>query len=213
MPNALILGASGMTGRELCTLLLNSSSYETVKILVRHPVDLVHPRLVQQLYDYDNPDPAVFTSDHVFCCLGTTMRKAGSRERFSRIDREYVTESARLAKANGASHFSLMSAVGADKNSRIFYNRVKGQVEEDLMSIGIPSLAIFRPSLLLGNRQEFRLGEKLGMYVMKASAFLTPKSYRAVRSSQVAQAMYRTAQENYEGVKVLSNAEIISIDA
>ena len=212
MPNALILGASGMTGQELCRQLLESKSFETITVLVRSPLDLEHPKLKQQLYDFELPEPSRLKGDVVFCCLGTTIKKAGSRDRFFRIDHDYVVESARFAHANGAKHFSLISAIGADPRSAIFYNRVKGQVEESLRQVGFSKLHIFRPSLLLGQRKEHRFGERISTRFMTLFSTLVPTKYKAVESRQVAKAMRLLSLEVAEGIRIIPNEEILQID-
>ncbi|MBS3771882.1 MAG: NAD(P)H-binding protein, partial [Bacteroidales bacterium] len=124
MSTAMIAGASGLTGSTLLGLLLESNAYERVKVLVRRPLEIEHPSLEQIVYDYEHPDNSRIQADHVYCCLGTTMKKAGSRDAFFRIDHDYPLQIARAAYQNGAAKFALVSAVGANPGSMFFYNRV-----------------------------------------------------------------------------------------
>jgi uncharacterized protein YbjT (DUF2867 family) len=140
----------------------------------------------------------------VFCALGTTIRTAGSRAAFRRVDHDYVVSLARLARAHGARHFLLVSSVGADPRSRVFYSRVKGEVESAVQTLGYPSLTIVRPSLLLGPRSEFRLGEAL----VKPLGPLFPRRYRPVHARAVAATMIRAALEDRSGVRIVESREI-----
>ena len=209
MPTALVVGASGLVGRECVRLLLADPSYERVVVLARREMPGepgAGGRLVSRIVDFERlaeheDVPAV---DHVFCALGTTMRQAGSRERFYRVDHDYPVEVARLARAAGARHLALVSALGADPASRVFYNRVKGEAERDVAALGWPGLTIVRPSLLLGERAEFRLGEEVG----KRLGFLAPRKWKPIEARKVAAAMVRAAKEGRPGVRVIESGEM-----
>lgn len=202
---ALVIGATGLIGRQLVELLLQSPYYKEVRILVRKSTGIENPRLAEIKYNFNQPDATKVLGDDVFCCLGTTMKKAGSKEAFFKVDYEYPLQIARFAKQNGATNFLIVTAMGANPESTFFYNRVKGEVEEDLQMLNYPGLHIFRPSLLLGNREEKRLGEKIGESVMR---FLKPalvghlKKYQAIESEKVAKAMIEIAQSNSRGVYI-----------
>jgi uncharacterized protein YbjT (DUF2867 family) len=149
-------------------------------------------------------DPALFRVDRIFCALGTTIRKAGSRERFREVDHDYPLAVARLGVQQGTGHFLLVSAIGADPGSRVYYNRVKGEVEAAVAALPYRSLTLVRPSLLLGERDEFRLGEE----VMKQMAFLLPRKYKAVEARAVAAALVQAAREDAPGRRAIESKEI-----
>ncbi|MGB8955302.1 MAG: oxidoreductase [Tumebacillaceae bacterium] len=197
--SALLLGASGLVGSSLLRLLLEGADYEKVTVFVRRELKLEHPKLVQRVVDFERLGEfsAEFRVDDVFCCLGTTIRKAGSQEAFRKVDFTYPVECAKLAKAEGAERFLIITAMGANARSGIFYNRVKGEVEEALMGLHLPSLHIFRPSLLLGERAEMRVGESIGIKLapVLGAVLVGPlRKYRAIEGRVVAKAMYRVAQ-------------------
>ena len=201
---ALLLGATGLVGSELLTLLLADTEYRQVTVLVRRNLPQTHPKLVQRVVDFkDLPKAAdAYKVDDVFCCLGTTIKKAGSQEAFRVVDYTYPLESAKLAARQGAGQYLLITALGANAKSSVFYNRVKGEVEEAIGKLPLKSLHIFRPSLLLGNRQESRTGEKIAIAVMKPLGFLLAgplKKYRGIQARTVAQAMLRTAKQSVAG--------------
>jgi uncharacterized protein YbjT (DUF2867 family) len=201
---ALLLGATGLVGGELLTLLLADPEYRQVTVLVRRNLPQTHPKLVQRVVDFkDLPKAAdAYKVDDVFCCLGTTIKKAGSQEAFRVVDYTYPLESAKLAARQGAGQYLIITALGADAKSSVFYNRVKGEVEEAIGKLPLKSLHIFRPSLLLGNRQESRTGEKIAIAVMKPLGFLLAgplKKYRGIQARTVALAMLRTAKQNLAG--------------
>lgn len=207
-PVAIVAGATGLVGRELVRQLGGDGGWGEVRALVRRPLppELSHPRVtaVQVEYDRLEPAPDWAAADHVFCALGTTMRQAGSAEAFRLVDLEYPVALARAALARGARHFLLVSAVGAARDSRFFYNRVKGEVEDTITALGIRSVTIARPSLLLGPRSEPRLGERVGSIV----GLLAPARWRPVRAARVARALLHAAKRETPGVRILQNAEL-----
>jgi uncharacterized protein YbjT (DUF2867 family) len=161
---ALLLGGSGLTGRHCLNYLLNDEHYNQVVTLVRRPLAVEHPKLIQHQVNF-NQLKDCFTkiqTNDVYCCLGTTIKKAGSKKAFYEVDFIYPTEIAKLSIANGAEQFLLVSALGANPRSSIFYNRVKGEVEQAIAQYGFQSYCVFRPSLLLGKRSERRTTEKIG---------------------------------------------------
>ncbi len=168
-----MLGASGLVGSSLLKYLLEDHSVKKISLFVRKKLDITNPKLTQIIVDYNNLESysEFFQVDHIFCCLGTTIRTAGSRDAFKQVDFHYVIESAKLGKEKGVKNFSVVSAMGSNSKSRIFYNRVKGEMENSLQKIGFESLHIFRPSLLLGNRAEIRKGEKVGAVLSRVFSF------------------------------------------
>lgn len=188
-------------------LLLREEECRRVVALTRRPLPNVDPaRLHCVVVDFERLERAAehFAVDAVICALGTTMRQAGSRERFRRVDFDYPLEAARLGRANGVPHFLLVSAMGANPRSRVFYSRVKGELEDALTTLGFPSLTIARPSLLLGTRNEFRLGE----LVAKRLAFLAPPRIRPVTARAVAAALVASAMQPAPGRTVLESVDI-----
>jgi len=201
MKTALIAGATGLIGNQLLQLLLDDTYYDRVKIITRKLIDIQHSKLENIVLDFDRLSEhyAVLKSDDVFCCLGTTIRIAKTKEAFRKVDYEYPLELARIAKNQGAEQYLLVSALGANKNSSVFYNKVKGEIEEAISQIGFRSLHIFRPSLLLGNRTEERAGEGAATAFFKLFGFLIPTKYKAIDSGKIAKAMLALAKENSAG--------------
>lgn len=200
---ALVLGATGLIGDLLTHLLTESARYDTVKVLVRSSLTWKHPRMQEVLFDYERPNGLLTQADDVFCCLGTTMKKAGSKEAFRKVDYQYPVDIARRALENGAKQFAIVTSMGADPESSFFYNRVKGEVERDLTAMRFPALLIFRPSLLLGNRRnDNRFGERLAEGAMRLLSPLIPAKYKGVEAAKVATAMLATAQQDLTGPHV-----------
>jgi len=203
---ALVAGSTGLVGSELVRQLAANPGYAGVAALVRRPVADFPGAVTAVIADFEQLDEVGegLDRDHVFCALGTTMRTAGSREAFRRVDHDYVVTLARLARERGARHFLLVSSVGADPRSRVFYLRVKGEVETAIRSLGYPSITIVRPAMLLGDRTEFRLGEVL----MKPLGPLMPRTYRPVHARAVAATLIRAALDDRPGVRIIESREI-----
>ena len=204
---ALLVGATGLIGRQCMELLCGSERYSEVIVLVRRETGYSHGKKKELVVDFDHVReiPDTFTCNDVFCCLGTTIKKAGTRENFRRIDHDYPLSVARIAKDRGAQRCFIVSAMGANSASPVFYNRVKGDVENDLRTMAFESLHIFRPSLLLGKRQEFRLGERIaGFLSLLFSWFMRGplRHYRPVKAALVAGAMVKAAESGDTGVQV-----------
>lgn len=202
---AIVLGATGLVGNLLTYRLVDSPFYEKVKVLVRKSLTWQHPRLQEVLFDFDHPNGLLTHADDVFCCLGTTIKKAGSKEAFRQVDYQYPLDIARLSLANGARQFAIITSMGADISSSFFYNRVKGEVERDLTNLHYPNLLIFRPSLLVGNRTENRLGERIAASAMRLFNPLIPAKYAGIDASKVAESMLQTAQQNLTGKHVFES--------
>lgn len=215
---ALLAGASGLVGNELLHILLDSPHYKGVKILVRRPLDMTHEKLEQVVTDFDKLDDYAqhFDVDDVYCCLGTTIKKAGSQDAFKKVDYEYPLKMAELAKSQQAKNFLIITALGADAESKVFYSRTKGQLQVRLKKIGLTALHIFQPSLLLGDRQEFRLGEKAATVLSPAITKLLKgkmKKYKPVEAKDVALAMYGVAQIERTGNYTYPSDRIEKISA
>lgn len=211
---ALIAGATGLVGHELLELLLDSSEYGEVAMLVRNPVSMTHPKLSVHQIDFDclAEYEELFKADDVFCCLGTTIKKAGSQEAFKKVDFVYPYEMAKASKKQNVKQFLIISAMGADHKSKVFYSRVKGEVEKALRELDLEGLHIFRPSLLLGAREEFRFGEKMAetLSPVISPLFFGPfRKYRPIEGKAVAVSMYRTALEKKKGTYMYERDQMI----
>ncbi len=208
MTSLLVAGATGLVGRAALQLAAADARFAHVAALVRRPVTFPEAtaRVEIRRVDWDRlaDTPGACRADAVLCALGTTMRTAGSRAAFRLVDRDYVLSLARLALAGGASHFLLVSAAGASPSSRLFYSRVKGEVEAAVGSLGFPALTIARPSFLDGERAESRPGERIGV----AMARFLPARWAAVPAGSVASALLAAALDPTRGTRVLENREL-----
>lgn len=210
---ALLLGATGLVGGHCLELLLDDEDYEQVITLGRRDLDRKHPKLEHHLIDFEcmtNCRDLIKARD-VFCCLGTTIKKAGSQEAFRKVDFKYPYEVAMIARENGVEQFLLVSSIGADARSRVFYSRVKGELEEAIMSIPFDAVQIFRPSLLLGTRDEVRLGEQFAEKVSRFFSFMFVgpfAKYRPIHALEVATAMVKVAKEQPRGVNIYESGQI-----
>jgi uncharacterized protein YbjT (DUF2867 family) len=189
----LIAGASGLVGRELLAGLLADDTVVAVHSLGRRDVELSHPKLTQHRIDYSKALPALPRVGEAFIALGTTIKVAGSQAAFRAVDHDAVIAVARAAKAAGATRLGVVSAMGADKASTIFYNRVKGETEEALAALGFETLVIARPSFLVGDRealgQPVRGGEKLAQRMSRLLAPLIPDNFKSIDAKLVARAL------------------------
>ena len=197
--SAFLVGATGLIGGQLLDLLLIDNRYDKIVVITRRSINRTHKKLKEYIVDFDNLESIreAFKVNDVFCCLGTTLKTAGSKEAFRKVDYDYPLEVAKIAKEMGAEQYLLVSALGSDSNSSLFYNKVKGEVEEAISQLEFKSFHIFRPSLLFGTRKEVRIGEKIGQILMKAIGFLfigSLKKYRGVESIKVARAMLAKAK-------------------
>ncbi|MES2733673.1 MAG: oxidoreductase [Bacteroidota bacterium] len=205
---ALVLGASGLIGSLLTELLLQSPEYSQVTLLLRRKIHLSHPKLHQEVINFDQPDPSKIKGNDLFCCLGTTIKVAGSKEAFYKVDCTYPYNIGQLALQSGTSQYLLVTAMGADSASSIFYNRVKGEIEQKITSLHFPTFCIFRPSLLMGDRQEFRMGEKIAQGFSKIFAglmFGPLKKYKPIEARKVAAAMLLLANQGLTGKHVFES--------
>ncbi len=205
---ALVVGATGLVGRECMRQLAARPEFASVTALVRRPLpdDLQGAKVRTVLVDFDHLDSLGdgVRATHLVSALGTTIKQAGSQERFRQVDFGYPLRAAQLARAAGVRHFLLVSSIGADPGSRTFYLRIKGELEAAILALGFPAVTIVRPSLLLGDRQEFRLGEEIATRL----AWAFPRKYRPVHVRDVAGALVQAAVEDRPGVRVIENREI-----
>ena len=196
---ATVIGATGLIGSHLLELLLADDNFDSVRILLRRPFDLTHPKLEKKLVDFSDMENfrlALEDSDVIFCAIGTTQKKVkGDKSAYRKVDFDIAVNAAQLGKLCGCEIFVLVSAVGANSQSNNFYLKLKGETEEAVKATGIKSIHIVRPSLLLGDRKEFRLGEKMAQWVMPVFSFLTPKKYRPIHAKKVAEMMINAAKK------------------
>ncbi len=214
MKTAIIIGASGLTGKALLYQLLQDDSFSRVIIFVRKELTIGHVKLTQHAIDFNNLSSYkdLIKGDVVFCCMGTTIKTAGSQEAFKKVDYTYPFEFAKPAKENNIPVFCLQSSLGADAKSNNFYLKTKGETEDAIRTLNFQSFAAFRPSMLLGDRTEFRLGEKIGKLVMQALSFAfigKLKHYKAIHVKQVASAMIKHAKSKNTGNIIIENEAML----
>jgi len=200
---ATLIGATGLVGGELLSLLLDDNYFRKIRILVRRPFTMNHPKLERKLVDFSDADSLLVDldeSDVVFCTIGTTMKKVkGNKEIYRKIDYDIPVNVARYCKIMNCKNYIVVSAVGADSGSRNFYLKLKGEVEDILRKVGIESTYIMRPSMLLGKRNEFRFGERIAIPLIKKIAFLLPSRYKPIQARDVARAMLAAAKRPEKG--------------
>jgi uncharacterized protein YbjT (DUF2867 family) len=209
---ATIIGVTGLIGSYLYELLKEDKSFDTIRLIVRRPMRKDDDRTEIKLIDFNDAESlllAISGSDLVFCTVGTTQRKVkGDKEAYRKVDYDIPVKAARFCKMMECETYVLVSAVGASSKSRNFYLKLKGEVEDAVESVGINSVHIMRPSMLLGDRKEFRLGEKIGKGIMTAFSFLIPSKYKPIHARDVAKAMIAAAKKNKERFSVYENKEI-----
>ncbi|AYN95880.1 oxidoreductase [Pseudomonas sp. LTJR-52] len=202
--HVLITGATGLTGEHLLDRLLNEPTIQRVLAPTRRPLP-AHLRLENPVGELLDVLPQLTGPlDTAFCCLGTTIKKAGSQEAFRAIDYDLPIAVGRRARELGARHFVVISAIGADASSSIFYNRVKGELEEALQDQGWPQITFARPSLLLGPRNEQRLGEQIAAPLSQ----LLPGKWHGIEVCVLARALWRLALEEGDGVRFVESDEL-----
>ncbi|MDB5135108.1 MAG: NAD-dependent epimerase/dehydratase family protein [Mucilaginibacter sp.] len=202
---AIIAGASGLIGSKLLNILLQQPQYDEVLILVRKALPIKHKKLVQLVVEFDKLDEfAGSINGHaLFCCLGSTRKKTPDLAEYRKIDHDYPVKLAQLAKRNGVVQYHLVSALGANSKSSNFYNKMKGETEDAMQQAGLKCLHIYEPSLLTGDRTEYRLAERIFTILMKILDPLLNRSlkkYRSIPAETVAMAMFKQSLKNEEGV-------------
>jgi uncharacterized protein YbjT (DUF2867 family) len=213
---ALIIGSTGLIGSELLNLLLDSKDYLKVITFVKRDTGIKHPKLTQHIIDFDKPETykELVLGDDFFCTIGTTIKKAGSKKAFRKVDFEYPRQFAAFALQNKVRQYLIISSLSADANSGNFYLKTKGEIQDFLKDCNFESVAVLQPSLLLGNRTEFRLGEKVGAFFMKTLSFLflgNLKKYKPIEGKTVARALLKIAQKNDTGFKIYESDAIQEI--
>lgn len=211
--SALVAGGTGLVGSQLVNLLIQSAEFDNVKVLVRkeNTVQIEGVEVLEVDYERLSEFEQYLRADVIFCCLGTTIKKAGSKERFRKVDYAYPLELAKLCLKNGDIQFNIITANGANSNSFFFYNRVKGDIEKALEGLNIQNLNIFRPSLLLGKRNEKRFAEEVGsIFAGVVNPLLVGKlkKHRAVQDLTVARAMINVSLKNLTGIHYIESNDI-----
>jgi uncharacterized protein YbjT (DUF2867 family) len=194
---AIIIGATGLVGFKLVQQLLDNNNFSTVKVFTRRSTNLKHPKIEEHLVNFDKIDDwkADLTGDVLFSAMGTTIRKAGSKAAQYKIDFTYQYETARAAANNGVKTYCLVSSAGANPTSSVFYSKMKGELDEAVKKLGFKHTFIFRPSILAGNRNESRLGEKIGLVLARIFTKIPGLTkYRPIQGATVAEAMIHVSE-------------------
>ena len=205
----ILIGATGLVGREVLRLALMDARVSRIVAPVRKPLP-AHPKLDAPLVDFDRlpADAPWWQADAVICTLGTTMKVAGTRQAFRRVDHDYPLAAARLALAAGTRAYALNSAAGANAASRFFYNRVKGELERDLEALGFASLTHVRPGLIGGEREEARAGEGAALRVLRVLGPVLPRRWRVNPAPRIASALLEAALAGTPGVHVVGPEQL-----
>ncbi|MEP2688024.1 NAD(P)H-binding protein [Maribacter dokdonensis] len=210
---AIILGASGLTGGLLLKKLIVDDRYESIKLFSRSSIKGLPNKVKQYIGDLLELEQFKndFTGDEVYCCIGTTSKKTPDKSLYRDIDYGIPVAAAKLAKANGINTFLVISAMGANKKSSVFYNRTKGEMEQEVLNQAIPRTSILRPSLIGGERNEQRILEKIGLVVFKViqPLFIGPlKKYRIINADSIAQAMLNLANTTSNTDVIITSNDI-----
>ncbi len=202
----LLLGATGLVGNECLQLLLAEKRISEIRVFSRSPISQTDNKITSVVAPFDEMKnhSSFFAVDAMLCALGTTIKQAGSQDAFRVVDYEYPLSAAQIGKQNGVKHFLLVSALGANAHSTVFYNRIKGETENAIINLSFEQTTIIRPSLLLGNRKEFRLGEKIAQFF---TPFI-PKKYKPVQASSVAQALVKELFMERSGAHIIESCDI-----
>jgi len=216
MKTAVVIGASGLIGKTLVRKLLEDNRYNSVKVFVRRSINISNSKLAEHIVDFDRITDwkNKITGDELYSAMGTTIKKAGSKEAQYKIDVTYQYEFAKAAAENGVKSYFLVSSSGANAESKLFYMNIKGELEEKVRLLPLNKIRIFRPSLLLGERDEKRFGEKAAERLLKIVVPLFPflKNQRPIEGEKVARAMIVSANEDdKERIKIFEPLEIFQL--
>lgn len=204
---AILLGATGLTGSLLLNRLIADPDYDKIKIFSRTAVGINSDKIEEHLIDLMKLENQLdsFKGDVVFCCIGTTKAKTPDKDLYRKIDHGIPVTAAKLAKQNAIPKYIVISSLGANKNSSVFYNKTKGEMECDVLNEAIPETYLLRPSLIVGDRNESRFGEKIGAIFLKTFSFLIPKKYKSINAATIASAMHQLAKEPYRNTVIPSD--------
>jgi len=216
MKTALVFGATGLIGSNCLQQLISAGVYGRILVFVRKPLNPNNPNVTVHVINFENIGLSadLIKGDDLFYCIGTTMKKAGSKENFYKTDLLLAKEIASIASANGVGKFLLVSSIGADSKSSNFYLRVKGELEEEIKKLKFSSIHIFRPSILLGKREEKRFGEKAALCIFNNLSFLfigALRKYKPVKAEYVSGAMIKKAQDDKNGIFIYESNEIYQL--
>ena len=207
---ALIAGSTGLVGKHLLQQLAKSGLYTEIISIVRRPTGIKLPNVKEEIINFENLEnyEIFFNVNDIYICLGTTIKKAKTQTAFKKVDVEYPVKIATIAAKNNVQKLSVISAMGADSKSRIFYNRMKGIMEQEIIKTGIEAIYIYRPSLLLGKRSEFRFGERIASIFVRPMLFLfvgNLRKFRPIQAEKVAASMLKNCNKNMPGVNIYTN--------
>lgn len=214
---ATLLGATGLIGGHILNFLKEDPAFDKIKVIVRRELEIEHPKVKVVVIDFEDEaqfEEAMKGSNVVFSAIGTTQKKVkGDKAAYRKIDYGITLNAAKFGLKHGGKQFLVVSSIGADSNKSNFYLKLKGEVEEDLTALaekedGFESLSIFRPSLLLGDRNETRIAESIGQFFAKGLSFLFPKDYKPIKGKEVAEAMVEASKRDEKGVEVYRYAEM-----
>ena len=216
MKTAIIIGASGLVGNQLVEKLLNDNRYNRIKIFIRKPSGITHPKFEEHTVDFEKLEhwKNIITGDELYSAMGTTIKKAGSKEAQYKIDFTYQYECAKAASENGVGKYLLVSSAGTNSKSGNFYLRIKGELDEKVSELPFKQVSIFRPSFLAGERKERRRGEAIGISAVNFLAGIIPhlRKYRPIGAETVAEAMIKAAnQQNQSKVVIYELDQIFQI--
>lgn len=204
---AIILGATGLTGSILFEKLLKDPSFEKIKLFSRSSAKKNSPKIEENLIDMFQLEDysEAFQADVVFCCIGTTKANTPDKETYKKIDYGIPVAAAKLAKQNNIQTFVVISAMGADENSSIFYNKIKGEMQRDVLKQNIKNTYILQPSLIVGDRNENRFGERMATFFMGTFGFLIPKKYKMIKAETIAESMVVLAKDGFSKQQITSD--------
>lgn len=212
---AILLGASGMIGSNLLQLLIENPEFSHIKLILRKELPLTNFKITQEIIDFNNLQQfqeVMTDADVVFSAIGTTMRQVkGDKKLYRSIDFEIPLNAARFSRKNGCKQFAIVSSIGAKNHSRNFYLGLKGELEEMLMRIGFPSLYIFRPSFLEGQRDRKRIGEGIAHITMKIFSMFIPKNYESIEGNTVAKSMVKAVTLDLPDVHIFYKREMLQL--
>jgi uncharacterized protein YbjT (DUF2867 family) len=203
---AALIGATGLVGSHILKYLLHDDAFNIIRILVRRPIEYNHPKIKVIVIDFSEEEvfkAGIAGCDAVFCAVGTTNKKVnGDKAAYRKVDYDIAVNAARFCAETGCQQFLLVSSVGANSNGKNFYLKLKGEVEDKVKSIGIQSVSIFQPSMLLGKRPESRPAEAIAQGMSKSLSFLFPSKYKPIAAEDVAKAMIGACKQDNPGFRI-----------